>query len=505
MHSKGESLLTLSSNLNRLALAILLLAAVVGACAQTQPSKPHRAAQHAKAKPHSRSSGKARPAHKPHGKPPIASYRTGHGDRGIGTLVVPHVYKKPLPSDVAPPVPVPPGESGAKAIEYPAQLDKFFAQLQILEAADSADKPDTLRILQFGDSHTAADMFTGRMRSLFQARFGNGGAGFSYAGHPFAGYRILGTSRGQTSGWRDEGVHFTQIVDTSLGLGGVAATADSPGQAITLEAPCTTIELEYLDQPGGGAFSLYEDGAAIASVSTNHDLAPEILSHSCDSAEPSPVAEPRIIHHFEVRTESSGSVRLFGFVTTQPGITYEAIGLNGAELSLLERWKQPIFTSYLRQANPALIVLAYGTNEAANRNWTYDAYRALLGRVVDQLHATAPEASIIVIGPPDRSLRSGTRRHIAWRASMDTLHITEAQRDACREHGCAFWSWRDRMGGLGSMNRWVYDGLAQPDHTHFTSAGYVQLADLFYSDMMAAYAAWKADHPVPTLPPASPH
>jgi hypothetical protein len=88
---------------------------------------------------------------------------------------------------------------------------------------------------------------------------------------------------------------------------------------------------------------------------------------------------------------------------------------------------------------------------------------------------------------------------------MDTLHITEAQRDACREHGCAFWSWRDRMGGLGSMNRWVYEGLAQPDHTHFTSAGYVQLADLFYSDMMAAYAAWKADHPVPTLPPASPH
>jgi lysophospholipase L1-like esterase len=443
----------------------------------------------------------------------VAAYRTGHGDHGLGTLVVPKVYKQPLPAAVAPPVPLPPSEAGVKGIEFPAQLDPFFVQLQALEAAESTGRPDTLRILQFGDSHTAADMFTGRMRSLFQAHFGNGGAGFSYAGHPFAGYRILGTSRGQTSGWRDEGVHFTQIVDTNLGLGGVAATASSPGQAITLDAPCSEVELDYLDQPGGGSFSLDEDRVPIASVSTNRELAPEILSHRCGSGEVAsaaaslPGAAQPVIHHFEVRTDSSGPVRLFGFVTTQPGITYEAIGLNGAEVSLLERWDQTIFTSYLRQSNPALIVLAYGTNEAANRNWTYEAYRALLGRVIDRLHATAPEATILVIGPPDRSLRSGTRRHVAWRTAMETLHITDAQRDACREHHCAFWSWRDRMGGLGSMNRWVVEGLAQPDHTHFTSGGYVQLADLFYSDILAAYAAWKSAHAVPaasqTEPPGS--
>jgi lysophospholipase L1-like esterase len=495
-----------TSKPHRLGAALLLLSGLVRGQAQTSKAKPARPAHPAPAKAHSQPQGKARPAHKPHSKPPIASYRTGHGDHGVGTLVVPNVYKKPLTAE---PVPVGPSGPGTRAIEYPAELDKFFAQLQALESAGSADRPETVRILQFGDSHTAADMFTGRMRSLFQARFGNGGAGFSYAGHPFAGYRILGTSRGQTSGWRDEGVHFTQIVDTDLGLGGVAATSDSPGQTITLEAPCSRMELEYLDQPGGGAFSLYEDGAQIASVSTDHELAPEILSHTCAAAgEPrvpdqsmpdQPVQDQPAAHRFEVRTDSSAPVRLFGFVTTQPGITYEAIGLNGAEISLLERWNQPVFTSYLRQANPALLVLAYGTNEAGNRNWTYEAYRALLGRVVDQLHATSPQASILLIGPPDRSLRAGTRRHPAWRASMDTLHITEAQRDTCREHGCAFWSWRDRMGGLGSMNRWVYDGLAQPDHTHFTSGGYVELADLFYSDMMTAYAAWKAGQPNPAL------
>ena len=111
------------------------------------------------------------------------------------------------------------------------------------------------------------------------------------------------------------------------------------------------------------------------------------------------------------------------------------------------------------------------------------------------LHQKVPGASVLVIGPPDRSTRArgGTRRHPAGFAPYsNTLHITSAQREACRTHGCAFWSWRDRMGGLGSMNRWVAEGLAQPDHTHFTSRGYVQLADYLYSDILAAYEAWKA-------------
>ena len=81
-----------------------------------------------------------------------------------------------------------------------------------------------------------------------------GAAGFTFAGHPFAGYRILGTSRSQTPGWQAEGVHFTQIVDTRLGMGGVANTAQRANEEITLDAPCTKFQMEYLDQPDGGGF-----------------------------------------------------------------------------------------------------------------------------------------------------------------------------------------------------------------------------------------------------------
>src|SRR5687768_12596736 len=40
-----------------------------------------------------------------------------------------------------------------------------------------------LHLLHFGDSHTASDSWTGRLRDLLKERFGDGGSGFSLAGH----------------------------------------------------------------------------------------------------------------------------------------------------------------------------------------------------------------------------------------------------------------------------------------------------------------------------------
>jgi lysophospholipase L1-like esterase len=403
----------------------------------------------------------------------ITAYRLGHGNGGLGTIKPPAVYTAPPP------------------------------------AIDTGDNQQTVRVLQFGDSHTAADMFTGRMRILLQQRFGNGGAGFTFAGHPFAGYRILGTSRGQSSGWVDEGVHFTKIVNTELGLGGVANTSTREGDSVTLDAPCSQMQVQYLDQPDGGSFSVSEDGRVLSHISTDNPVAPETFEAPCGASTADTASsggEGGSIHHFELTADSGRPVRLFGTVTEKPGITYEALGLNGAEAALILRWDQAVFTSYLKQSDPALIVLAYGTNEASNHNWTYESYSELMGRVVDTLHATAPGAAVLVIGPPDRSLRVGRRRSAHWQTFAQTVRISDAQRDVCRTHGCAFWDWRARMGGLGSMNRWAADGLAQADHTHFTSAGYVQLADRFYSDMIAAYDVWKQAHPAPSgnvssLPP----
>src|SRR5437660_11974087 len=76
--------------------------------------------------------------------------------------------------------------SASSPIAQPDALAPFFERLERLTATPTAM---SVHILHFGDSHTAADNWTGALRDHFRQRFGNGGSGFSLAGHPFPGYR----------------------------------------------------------------------------------------------------------------------------------------------------------------------------------------------------------------------------------------------------------------------------------------------------------------------------
>ncbi len=470
---------------------------------------------------------------------------------------------------------------GGTALQFPSALRHFFQALRRRELEPGSG---TVRVLQFGDSHTAADMFTGEARARMQARFGDGGVGFSYAGHPFAGYRILGSGRGQSGSWQTLGTHFTQLGDAELGLGGVAIQSSRPGDTVSLDAPCLTLQVQYLRQPGGGSFQFSDNGAAVQTVSTAAAIAtadpeanratgstdaypsqsssvpasslpasaptntdstysarasrtarfgytatgPAATSATASQGDnaPAPQSTPTGVreaveapvsstsaagtlrydcaagsHHFTLTTQGGGPVRLLGTVALQPGITWESIGINGAEAPLLLRWNQGIFRAYLAAANPDLIVLAYGTNEAAAR-WPGEEYRATFARLIDMLHRTSPIASILVVGPADRSLGSTTytvtgrgrrARRIAHRfyaPYSGTARIINAQREVCSTHDCAFWDWQARQGGLGAMNRWVAAGYAQPDHTHFTGTGYRSLADALVADLLRAYSTY---------------
>jgi lysophospholipase L1-like esterase len=360
-----------------------------------------------------------------------------------------------------------------------ANLDGFYAQLASHEAEthDAGMQTGTVRVLQFGDSHTAADMFSGEARRVFQEQFGDGGIGYSYAGHPFAGYRILGSERSQSSGWKTQGNKFMQLGDGLTGLGGISISTSRDGEWVTLDAPCTTLELQYLQQPGGGSLQFTDNGANPVEIQTDASTTGAgTFSYICPAGD----------HHFEVTTEQNAPVTLLGWVATQPGVTWESIGINGAEAPLILKWDQTLFSRYLKDNSPALIVLAYGTNEAASSYWDEETYSQTFASLIDTLHQYVPESSILVVGPGDRSVS----QHRSWHPYGGTDRIVAAQRAVCRTHGCAFWDWRQRMGGLGAMQQWVYAGWAQPDHTHFTGAGYRALADALMADLLGGYQAY---------------
>src|SRR6202030_1584242 len=114
-------------------------------------------------------------------------------------------------------------------------------------------------------------------------------------------------------------------------------------------------------------------------------------------------------HTLKLLTLQNRPVRLLGWATDRDtGVTYESLGINGAQASIMFRWKETMVADDLKQRDPALIVLAYGSNEASDPNWTGESYQAMFSALLKRLRSDCPAASILVLGPTDRMIRTRT-------------------------------------------------------------------------------------------------
>lgn len=336
-----------------------------------------------------------------------------------------------------------------------AAMVPFYERLW--QATQEGGEP--VRVLHFGDSHIATDDWPAAARAVMQQKFGNGGPGFVQAGRPFAGFRRFDAKSSHTKGWKATGL-LSREGELANGLAGVSLSTSMAGEAVTLEGEGEAVELHYFKQPGGGSLVLEDNGVEIARVDTSGEPGAEVWRSALNHG----------AHALAARTLSGDPVRLFGWtLERRKGVTWETLGINGAQADLLLLWDERVLASQLRGRNPALIVLSYGTNEARNKDWTYDAYRATVAQILQRLRQAVPAASILVVGAPDQAYRYSSRR-IVPAESVD--HILAAQRDAALASGCAFWNLRAAMGGKGSIRQWVNAGMAQGDFVHLTPAGY---------------------------------
>jgi lysophospholipase L1-like esterase len=365
-----------------------------------------------------------------------------------------------------------------QGIENPAALNSFF---KALDAVKNGRRIEPVRVAHYGDSHTAADILTAEIRNRLQRDFGNGGPGYIVARNPFSTPR-RGVDSGATKGWLVDGIGKKEGNDGFYGLAGISLTADQPNERLWLETTCNHFEVYYLKWPGGGTIDITVDGTSVLDkpMSLNSDL-PEPDYFSYDS--PSTTN-----HRLEIRTLTNGRTRILGIVAEHiapgPGVSYDVLGINGARAIRLLSWNPTVFVDNIVQRKPDLIIVAYGTNEVTDTDWSVESYARMFSGILRNFRRAAPEASIIVFGPPDRA-------DVPTAGSKMPLMI-EAQRRAAREVGAAYWCSYDAMGGSGAMNNWVSQGLGQGDHVHLTGPGYVKLGDMFYDDLYRAYADSKS-------------
>ncbi len=353
-----------------------------------------------------------------------------------------------------------------------------------------AERGQPVRISAFGASHTGGDFFTGQLRRSLQDRYGDRGHGFVFPASLYQGHRANDINLCDSGGWRSDWVgRKTSRGDGLHGFTGASLSTADPLDFAWIQTTVDNlhgrswnrIQVWALGQPGGGSLEVTVDDADPVVISTTRARA-ELIHLFIDV--------PDGPHRAMVRTQGDGEVRLFGITGERQdtGVIVDAIGIRGRVARTWLDWAPELRGPGLQGLQPDLILLAYGTNEAADTDYAMWRYRQDLRGVLGVMRAALPDAACILVGPSDRAVvvRKGKEYKIWGR----TAPVAQVQREVAPEFGCAFWDWQMAQGGPGSMLSWRAwePPLAGWDYIHFTQRGYERSAELFLASLDEAVA-----------------
>ncbi len=373
---------------------------------------------------------------------------------------------------------------------YAAGFDPAMRRFeQALSRTDRKLPGAVTRILHYGDSPVTADSITADARSQMQARFGDAGHGFLLIAKPWAWYGHRGVDL-RAQGWKIESATLSRAPDGFHGLGGVSFRG-SVGAVSTVRLPDrlhTSVEVQYLEQPGGGSFRVSSANQVLGVVTTDGPAKKPAFARF-----PIPAGSDNI----ELAV-TSGAVRAFGyeFEKPGPGIIYSSLGLNGGQVQAVLRYFEPDqWTAELQHAHPDLLILNYGTNESVYPAYIVKDYAGELRKVIARIQAALPDTSILIMSPMDRGEREGDGEIV----TPEVLpRIVEIQKQVAAETGCAFFDTFQAMGGAGTMARWysLQPRLVSADFIHPFPAGAAKVGTLVDQALVDGYERFAKPAPV---------
>lgn len=356
-------------------------------------------------------------------------------------------------------------------------LSTFYGALRELE---SGTRRSHVRVLWLGDSHGAADFWSGSLRTALQKRFGNGGPGFVHAG--YREYRHDGVKTTVEGKWKLRPPNpATRVVtgDGVFGLGGILFVAGA--------GPRATVTVTEVGAPPKLTWDLcYRLGSSRDELTLSLSGKQDVTLRST-AADP-----PGALRHFIAGSDgpatwsvaaSRGFPEICGVVIeadpkSHPGVVLDTLGINGARFATPLAWNEAAWSAELARRAPELVVLEYGTNELGDIGVRPSVYGDQLRELMVRIRKVRGDVDCVALAPTDRA---------------DTENRTPAVRDAIRQSamdsGCAFWDTYAIMGGKGAIKAWRSETppRAAKDGVHLSWRGYRELGSKLAEDILRGY------------------
>jgi len=401
-------------------------------------------------------------------------------------------------------------EAALRSVPESAPLSGFYRALIGLQLGVRS-KPVT--VLHIGDSHIAADRFTGTLRELFQTRFGDAGRGMMMPGFPFPYYQAKGVEFTRSGRWI--AANSFKMDAGPYGVSGVRVTTREKGARLTLtskEGAFEWAEVVFSTAPRGGQASV-SFGGSEKSISTQGESPGVERVHIASKGRELAVA---------AKGNAPVSILSWSVGQNRPGIRYVNFGIPGATADTPRRWDEALVDSDLSKLSPDLIVLGYGTNEGFDDDLDMAAYEARVADLISRFKLRAPQASFLVLGPPDglrfpryargkrrgalasatcRALSDAERGRYAelrkakspqlarWHAPPKLAAVRKSLHRVADREGARFWDWSQVMGGPCGIHSWANakPPLAASDRVHLRTAGAKRSAHALFDELMKDY------------------
>jgi hypothetical protein len=426
--------------------------------------------------------------------------------------------------------------------DVPDETEVNAALAGAVTAASASDdfpplfqNPRHLRIVLWGDSHAAANIFSDALVQALGLRDKRVLPGFIPPTMGNANVRLPLRHTCMGEGWRTEHAYRNRDAGATWSRALTRIDSDRQGTYLWLDfrSPLLTDTFRTLDiqlSRGPGEPRVFERGEAINPGETG--VAPTVLRFSVND-DPDQVLELdpardnllRIVAEHPIATLKltlvAGSVGIDGFIPhydVEPDYIFDTMGIPGATARGLQ------FLGGEQGADYDLVMVEFGTNEGNNPGFDAGSYAHDLRKSLARLRRFYPDAACVLIGPTDRGvlvprpktkkakqcMGKGKRRKCKASAPprVDLLRysrthatIGNVQAEVGKDFQCHAWSWQSAMGGPGGIYRWLRQkpALAQRDLTHLTGSGYRLSAQLFAQKLLGTT---RLDAPTTGIPPA---
>jgi len=339
-------------------------------------------------------------------------------------------------------------------------LDYFFRALFRLQKQKKTDKGERrqVKILHMGDSHNQADFFTGKVRKLFQEdkRFGNAGRGFIFPYSAAKTNNPFDYKTRYTGTWTSQKMVSSKD-QSQWGISGINVETRNASSTITLEPVSyneqkpTPIEKVRIYYP-----ILNEELFEAVIIAPTNEIKSQKMHPDGYLEVIFSVPQTSISIGLDKTDDIQTHFILQGvsFETSEKGVLYHAVGINGAETRHYLRCED--FETQLKSVRPDLVIISLGTNDAYPDKFDDIAFKGNLIKIIEQIRNVHPNIPILLTSPND------TYRYKKY-PNYNTQKAEERLQELVREKNVGLWNFYQIMGGFKSIAEWQKAGLAQYD------------------------------------------